>query len=146
MLQTLTNRSSKGILTNMTQKDNIIRVHHFHSYNKIGFTIYSTPFEYDGETVYAVGMALAHRADNGNKKFGFRLAHQSAIAALNYVIEGGGKEWGEYDFLFFENGVAVFRSAEALKNLVKRLRSFEGAYGNSRRFSEYTKVFRGNFS
>jgi hypothetical protein len=128
------------------EKDIVARCHHFHSYDKIGLTIFSTPFEYDGETIYAVGMALCHRTDNGNKKFGLNLAHQSAIAALSYIIDGKSREWNEYDFLFFENGVAVFRSTEALKNLIVRLRLFETTYGNSRRFSEFTKVFRGKFS
>lgn len=135
---------------------NRVRIHHFHSHNRIRLTIYTQPFknpQNPDETLFAVGMALCHKTDNGNRRDGLFLARQSAILAqfATDPTQEGRVAYVDYPtYAFIEPGLSIWRSPEKLKALIVNLRELERYcskryYSNSKTFSIYTKVFRGNF-
>jgi hypothetical protein len=138
---------------NRAKELNHIRVHHFHAYNRIRLTVFTLPFENPEsqctpkEIVYGVGMALCHKGDNGNRKEGLELADMSAtLAKMEAEHPDPQKEYRTWEtWLMINPGMFIFRSPEALKNLILHLRAYERCYGDSRCFSEYNRVFRGNF-
>lgn len=139
---------------NRTKELNHILIHHFHAYNRIRLTIYSLPFENPEsqctpkEIVYGVGMALCHKKDNGNKIEGLELARLSAEIVKHEALTvhcpelkiTPGPRW-----FMLGPGMFISRSPEALKALIVHLRAQEQYYGDSKAFSEYNRVFRGNF-
>jgi len=126
-----------------------VRIHHFHSHNRIRLTIYTHPFKNPlnpEETLYAVGMALCHKTDNGSRKDGVFLASRSAGVAEGKVLRGQAMPLDNNFTSFIEPGMSIWRHPQALKNLIVNLRYVERFCANSKAFSTYTKVFRGDFN
>ena len=111
-----------------------MKILHFHSNHRIGLTIASMKLdeqnqqEHGGE--YVIGMALAHKKDNGSRKSGLSLSIQKVID----FICGEGMPPGQ-------SGLYIVENLETLKKIVRRLRYIERNYGNSKVNQTYNKAF-----
>jgi hypothetical protein len=129
----------------LTNKDRV-RIHHFHAYNRVRLTLYTLPFKNPAdpkETLYAVGMALCHKKDNGSRLEGRELAKISAELAQKEfpTISNFPRAWAQ----LIQPGEAIFASASQLKTLVRSLRSAENYATDCKALAIYNTVFRGNF-
>jgi hypothetical protein len=84
--------------------------------------------EHGGE--YVIGMALAHKKDNGSRKSGLSLSIQKVID----FICGEGMPPGQ-------SGLYIVENLETVKQIVRTLRYYERNYGNSKVNQMYNKVF-----
>jgi hypothetical protein len=79
---------------------------------------------------YVIGMALAHKKDNGSRRKGLVRAIQKVI---DFVC-GEGLPPGQ-------SGLYFVQDLETLKKVVRRLRYIERNYGNSKVNQTYNKAF-----
>ena len=128
---------------------NRVRIHHFHAYNRVRLTVYTLPFKIHqgpNQTIYAVGMALCSKKDNGNRLEGRELAKVSAEIARRDFPSFETNPDLSFMHKLLEPGVAIFTFAHRLKLLISSLRSVERHCTDCKALAIYNQVFRGNFN
>jgi len=117
---------------------NKTRFIHFRNYNHIALTIATQHLEGCEHDCYLVGMALAHKNDNGNKAMGRRMSEDfidQALDLIDLVYSQPNQN------IFGHNGCYIVRGRENVKLIMRYLRMIERCESNARKNSVFHQAF-----